>query len=247
MLAKTRNPPPSSPQAKQQRVSNADSCGACPVFSALDHSARRDPGGATTTVEKHAAATSEKLDDVETHLAEMKQDVKRVEGHTAETSGHLESVHSGIARMNERMDTQPEREALRSLASRVMPRILGSIEREAPTAVFTVTTDDANVTFTTVDLVSENRSLVQSVQCEMKSYPTAQQAIVSVDGTTFKKWLDAGTKMSDLDWTAYLTLHLAIKGHAGEADLWRKVSVHLENPAAVYPPRNGPWIYRLKG
>jgi len=47
MLVKTRNPPPSGLPAKQQRVSIADSSGASPVSSALDHSARRDPGGAT--------------------------------------------------------------------------------------------------------------------------------------------------------------------------------------------------------
>ena len=44
---------PSGPQAKQQRVSIADSSGASPVSSALDHSARRDPGGATTTVPRN--------------------------------------------------------------------------------------------------------------------------------------------------------------------------------------------------
>jgi septal ring factor EnvC (AmiA/AmiB activator) len=198
-------------------------------------------------IEKNTGGTSSKLLNVETHLSEMKEDMRRVKDHTAETSGHLESVHSEIKRLNERMAKEPEREALCSLAIRVMPRIVGAIEREAPTAIFTISTDDANVTFTRVDLVSENRSLVHSVECEMKSYPNMQQAIVSVDGATFRKWLDTGTKMGGLGWTAYLTVYLAIKGHAGEADLWRKISVHLENPSAVYPPRNGPWIYRLEG
>lgn len=200
-----------------------------------------------TPIEENTGGTSRKLVDVETHLSTMKEDIKRVEVHTAETSEHLENVHGEIMRLNERMDKEPEREALRSLAIRVMPRILGGIEREAPTAIFTVSTEDTNVTFTRVNLVSENRSLIQSVQCEMKSYSNMQQAIVSVDGATFRKWLDAGTKLNDSEWTAYLTVYLAIKGHAGEADLWRKVSVHLENPMAVYPPRNGPWIYRLEG
>jgi len=53
MLVKTRNPPPSSLSAKQQRASIADSSGASPVSSALDHSARRDPGGATITLTRN--------------------------------------------------------------------------------------------------------------------------------------------------------------------------------------------------
>lgn len=179
--------------------------------------------------------------------APTREDLARVEQNTGTTTGHLENVHSEIMRLNERMDKEPEREALRSLAMRVMPRIVGAIEREAPTAIFTLSTDDANVTFTRVYLVSENRSLVDSVQCEMKSYPTMQQAIVKVDGAKFKEWLAAGTKTGELDWTAYLTVYLTIKGHAGEADIWPKVRIHLENPMAVHPPRNGPWIYRLEG
>ncbi len=47
---KTRNPLTASSQAKLQRVSIADSSGASPVSSALDHSARRDPGGANITL-----------------------------------------------------------------------------------------------------------------------------------------------------------------------------------------------------
>ncbi len=50
MLAKTRNPPTAGSQAKLQRVSIADSFGANPVSSALDHSARRDPGGVNITL-----------------------------------------------------------------------------------------------------------------------------------------------------------------------------------------------------
>ena len=53
MLAKTRNPPTAGPQAKLQRVSIADSFGASPVSSALDHSARRDPGGANTNLSRN--------------------------------------------------------------------------------------------------------------------------------------------------------------------------------------------------
>jgi hypothetical protein len=47
---KTRNPLPGQPMGQPQRVSITDSFGASPVSSALDHSARRDPGGATTTI-----------------------------------------------------------------------------------------------------------------------------------------------------------------------------------------------------
>jgi hypothetical protein len=43
MLAKTRNPLTAGSQAKLQRVSIADSSGASPVLSTLDHSERRDP------------------------------------------------------------------------------------------------------------------------------------------------------------------------------------------------------------
>ena len=56
MLAKTRNPLTASSQAKLQRVSIADSSGASPVFSALDHSARRDPGGASIKISRNPAA-----------------------------------------------------------------------------------------------------------------------------------------------------------------------------------------------
>ena len=48
--AETRNPPLANPSGKPQRVSITDSFGASPVSSALDHSARRDPGGATPTI-----------------------------------------------------------------------------------------------------------------------------------------------------------------------------------------------------
>ncbi len=53
MLAETRNPPTAGPQAKLQRVSIADSFGASPVSSALDHSARRDPGGAIINLSRN--------------------------------------------------------------------------------------------------------------------------------------------------------------------------------------------------
>jgi hypothetical protein len=43
---KTRNPQTASPPSQPQRVSITDSFGANPVSSAMDHSARRDPGGA---------------------------------------------------------------------------------------------------------------------------------------------------------------------------------------------------------
>jgi hypothetical protein len=56
ILVETRNPLLFNTQAKQQRVSIADSFGASPVFSALDHSAKRDPGGATTTVTRNQSS-----------------------------------------------------------------------------------------------------------------------------------------------------------------------------------------------
>ena len=48
--AETRNPPQQAPSGKPQRVSITDSFGASPVSSALDYSAGRDPGRATTTL-----------------------------------------------------------------------------------------------------------------------------------------------------------------------------------------------------
>ena len=45
ILEETRNPLPASPSGKPQRVSITDSFGAGPASSALDHFARRDPGG----------------------------------------------------------------------------------------------------------------------------------------------------------------------------------------------------------
>jgi hypothetical protein len=50
---KTRNPLPASPSGKPQRVSITDSFGASPASSALDRSARRDPGGAITTLTRN--------------------------------------------------------------------------------------------------------------------------------------------------------------------------------------------------
>ncbi len=50
---KNTKPSTAGTRAKQQRVSNADSFGASPVSSALDHSAGRDPGGANTTVTRN--------------------------------------------------------------------------------------------------------------------------------------------------------------------------------------------------
>jgi len=47
---KDTKPSVGQPIGKPQRVSNTDSFGASPASSALDHSARRDPGGATTTL-----------------------------------------------------------------------------------------------------------------------------------------------------------------------------------------------------
>ena len=50
-----KNTKPSTAQHASQaaEVSIADSFGASPVSSALDHSARRDPGGATITVPRN--------------------------------------------------------------------------------------------------------------------------------------------------------------------------------------------------
>jgi hypothetical protein len=46
-------PSDSRPQAKLQRVSIADSSGASPVLSALDHSAKRDLGGASINISRN--------------------------------------------------------------------------------------------------------------------------------------------------------------------------------------------------
>jgi len=53
ILVETGNPPTASPLGQPQRVSITDSFGASPVSSALDHSARRDPGRATTTLSRN--------------------------------------------------------------------------------------------------------------------------------------------------------------------------------------------------
>ena len=53
ILAETRNPLTASPSGKPQRVSTTDSFGASPVSSALDHSAGRDPSGASLTITRH--------------------------------------------------------------------------------------------------------------------------------------------------------------------------------------------------
>jgi hypothetical protein len=54
-VGRTEAPQDCGTQAKLQRVSIADSSGASPVSSALDHSARRDPGGAITTLTRSPA------------------------------------------------------------------------------------------------------------------------------------------------------------------------------------------------
>ena len=46
ILVERRNPPTASPSGQRQRVSITHSFGANPVSSAMDHSARRDPGRA---------------------------------------------------------------------------------------------------------------------------------------------------------------------------------------------------------
>jgi hypothetical protein len=53
IMAETRNPLPVSPSGKPQRVSITDSFGTSLVSSALDHSAGRDPGGATPTIPRN--------------------------------------------------------------------------------------------------------------------------------------------------------------------------------------------------
>jgi hypothetical protein len=49
-LCRNTKPSAANPSGKLQRVSITDSFGASPVSSALDHSARRDPGRANTTL-----------------------------------------------------------------------------------------------------------------------------------------------------------------------------------------------------
>lgn len=76
-------------------------------------------------VEAHAAATSEKLADVQTHLSDIKNDIKRVEANTSETSKHLESVRSGIASVDTQLKKQDEVDKLKILANRVPISALG--------------------------------------------------------------------------------------------------------------------------
>jgi hypothetical protein len=49
-IATNTKPSDSQPVGQPQRVSITDSFGACPVSSALDYYAGRDPGEATTTL-----------------------------------------------------------------------------------------------------------------------------------------------------------------------------------------------------
>jgi hypothetical protein len=49
-LCRNTKPSAANPSGKLQRVSITDSFGASPVSSALDHSARRNPGRANTTL-----------------------------------------------------------------------------------------------------------------------------------------------------------------------------------------------------
>src|SRR5579859_1137908 len=57
ILVETRNPPTASPSGQPQRVSITDSFGANPGSSAMDHSARRDPGRAKPTISNTASRT----------------------------------------------------------------------------------------------------------------------------------------------------------------------------------------------
>ena len=50
---KNTKPSDSRLASQPQRVSIADSSGASPVSSALDHSARRDPGGASINITRN--------------------------------------------------------------------------------------------------------------------------------------------------------------------------------------------------
>jgi hypothetical protein len=56
ILVETRNPPTASPSDQPHRVSITDSFGASPASSAMDHSARRDPGGASSTLTRFQMA-----------------------------------------------------------------------------------------------------------------------------------------------------------------------------------------------
>jgi hypothetical protein len=55
-LCRNAKPSAANPSGKLQRVSITDSFGASPVSSALDHSARRDPGRANTTLPRDQRA-----------------------------------------------------------------------------------------------------------------------------------------------------------------------------------------------
>ena len=52
-LCRNTKPSAGKPSGKPQRASITDSCGASPTSSALDHSAGRDSGGASTTLTRN--------------------------------------------------------------------------------------------------------------------------------------------------------------------------------------------------
>jgi hypothetical protein len=52
-LSRNTEPSAGHPSGKPQRVSFTDSFGACPVSSALDHSAGRDPGEVSPTITRN--------------------------------------------------------------------------------------------------------------------------------------------------------------------------------------------------
>jgi hypothetical protein len=193
-----------------------------------------------TRVEENTAATAVQLSSVRTHLATMNQDLKRVEENTAEMSNHLENVHSHVATMNERMDTQHERDALIARANRVPLRICGSAD-QGKGIVFSVTTQDANVLLSRVDLYNESGNKFGSAECQMTENPL--QVFVSLNAQECNKWLAAGSMInnSDFDRIVYLRVYMKFKGVAEE--IYRPMTAigSIEIPPAANP------LIRLRG
>src|SRR6202035_4038081 len=75
ILVETGNPPTANPSGQPQRVSITDSFGASPVSSALDHSARRDPGRASTTLPRNQKSEHQRATPrlAKLHVGKVKQ------------------------------------------------------------------------------------------------------------------------------------------------------------------------------
>lgn len=146
-------------------------------------------------VEAHAAATSEKLADVQTHLTDIKKDIKRVEANTSETSEHLESVRSGIASVDRQMKKQGEAGQLQIRANRVSITATGNQSGNAPFELELFVRDstkELNLVLTHAELYNEHGNSFGSFPCSTVGNPSRLAFHAAIPMATMGEWFSSG-------------------------------------------------------